>query len=151
MIMSFDCEPFRYHFAELSDYRLWNSAGTGAVRPREVLLEGPPWRVTVVMPERMKPGEWTCVEHVQSGMEWCGGFLPGDVDQNRLVTARDINALIDSMNLVPGRVLPPYATDIDRSGLTTPADILRLIDLLNGTEDFDTWMTRNLPPCPSKP
>ena len=29
--------------------------------------------------------------------------------------------------------------------------ILRLIDLLNGASDFDPWITRQLPDCPSAP
>ena len=62
----------------------------------------------------------------------------------------DIHARIDSINPVPGRILPDYSSDIDRSGVTTGSDILRLIDLLNGAGEFETWIARSLPSCPSE-
>ena len=60
----------------------------------------------------------------------------------------DIHARIDSINPVPGRILPDYSSDIDRSGVTTGSDILRLIDLLNGADAFDVWITREWPASP---
>ena len=77
------------------------------------------------------------------------GYLPADASQDGLSAAGDINALINSINLVPGLVLPPHATDINRSGVTTGTDILRLIDLLNGAGSFSVWIAAGLPPCPS--
>ena len=76
--------------------------------------------------------------------------MPGDVDQDGLVTAGDIMALIDSINRVPGLLLPRFATDINRSGSSTGEDIMRLIDLFNGAGEFETWIARSLPPCPSE-
>ena len=107
--------------------------------------------VAVVLNRPIDPGHWTCVEYLPSGRRWCLGFLPADSGQDRLSATGDINALINSINNVPGRVLPPYATDIDRSGVTNGSDILRLIDLLNGADAFDIWITRSLPPCPQTP
>jgi len=83
-----------------------------------------------------------------TGRRWCLGYLPADASQDGLSATPDIGALIDSINLVPGRILPPYATDLNRSGATTSSDILREIDLLNGAGCFDVWITQSLPDCP---
>ena len=98
----------------------------------------------------IEPGAWTVVTHNASGSSTCLGFLPADAGQDRLASAGDINALINSINLVPGFILPDYATDINRSGLTNGQDILRLIDLLNGADEFAPWIAQTLPdnPCP---
>ena len=79
------------------------------------------------------------------------GYLPADASQDGLSAAGDINALINSINLVPGLVLPIYATDINRSNVITGTDILRLIDLLNGAGDFDVWIARGIGACPPAP
>ncbi|MCH8241874.1 MAG: hypothetical protein IH897_04585 [Planctomycetes bacterium] len=98
----------------------------------------------------IEPGAWTVVTHNASGSSTCLGFLPADAGQDRLASAGDINALINSINLVPGFILPDYATDINRSGVTNGQDILRLIDLLNGADEFAPWIAQTLPdnPCP---
>ena len=76
------------------------------------------------------------------------GYLPADAGQDGTSAASDINALINSINLVPGFILPIYATDINRSTVTNGQDILRLIDLLNGADQFDPWIAKSLPGCP---
>ena len=98
----------------------------------------------------IEPQTWTMVTHNASGSSICLGYLPADANQDGLSASNDIIALIDSINLVPGRILPDYATDINRSGVTTGSDILRLIDLLNGASEFDVWIARSLlaSPCP---
>ena len=78
------------------------------------------------------------------------GYLPADASQDGLSAASDINALINSINLVPGFVLPLHATDINRSGQVNGQDILRLIDLLNGAGEFGVWIAAGLPACPSE-
>ncbi len=93
---------------------------------------------------------WTCITHVDSGDSTCFGYLPGDVNRSRAATAADITALLDSLNNVPGRLRPLFATDINRSGAATAADIIRLIDLLNGAHAFDPWLHATLPPCPTQ-
>ena len=95
------------------------------------------------------PGHWTCVVYTATGRRWCLGYLPADAGQDRLSNASDIGALINSINLVPGFILPPYATDMNRSLVTNGQDILRLIDLLNGAGCFDVWIARSLPDCPA--
>ena len=104
--------------------------------------------VRLDLDRRIEPGAWTVITHESSGSKVCLGFLPADASQNLLSSTGDINALIDSINLVPGRILPDYATDINRSGVTNGQDILRLIDLLNGAGEFSVWITQRMPPSP---
>ncbi|MCH8148556.1 MAG: hypothetical protein IH987_11265, partial [Planctomycetes bacterium] len=94
------------------------------------------------------PGAWTQITHNASGTSTCIGYLPADANQDGLSSAGDINNLINSINLVPGLILPEYATDIDRSGQTLGTDILRLIDLLNGAGAFDSWITQSIGASP---
>lgn len=107
--------------------------------------------VRVDLDRPIEPGAWTVITHKSSGSKVCLGFLPADANQNLLSTTGDISALIDSINLVPGRILPDYATDINRSGITNGQDILRLIDLLNGADAFSVWITESLPANPCDP
>jgi len=104
--------------------------------------------VAIQLDRPIEPGHWTCLEYLPSGRRWCLGFLPSDTNGDRLGSASDINDLINSLNLVPGRILPPYATDLNRSDVTNPQDIGREIDLLNGAGAFSPWLSVRLPPCP---
>ena len=104
--------------------------------------------VLIRLNQPIEPRHWTCVVYTATGRRWCLGYLPADNNQDRLSATTDIGALINSINHVPGRILPGYATDIDRSGLTLGSDILREIDLWNGARCFDVWITRTLPDCP---
>ncbi len=104
---------------------------------------------TVTFSGPIPPQNWTCVTHTASGNQKCFGYLPGDVNASRGSTAADINALINSLNNVPGFVRPLFATDANRSGGANASDILRVIDLLNGAQAFDPWLNRSLPVCPS--
>ena len=149
MVMQLACNAATVPWS-VFDFHVTSSGGNIENRPASLVFDDMHARLSVVLADRIPPGEWTCIEHVESGNRWCAGYLPGDANQDRLVTAGDINALIDSINLVPGRVLPNYASDMNRSGVTTTADILRLIDLLNGAGEFDPWIARSLPPCPSE-
>ncbi|MCH9033049.1 MAG: hypothetical protein IID42_00920 [Planctomycetes bacterium] len=99
----------------------------------------------VILDRPIPPGHWTCVSVAGTVGRTCLGYLPGDANGDGLSTAGDVLSLVDAVNEVPGRQLPPYSTDIDRSGDVTGNDVLRLIDLLNGAGSFDTWITRRLP------
>ena len=126
----------------------------------EMVPTGAPPVITSVVPDAasqtvlvrfnrpIEPTHWTCVVYTATGRRWCLGYLPADASQDRLSAPSDIGALINSINLVPGFILPPYATDMNRSLVTNGQDILRLIDLLNGAGCFDRWITRTLPVCP---
>jgi len=107
--------------------------------------------MTLQLSRPISPGFYTCISHPDSANQWCAGFLPANANQDAVSNASDINALINSINLVPGFVLPEYATDIDRGLVTNPSDILRLIDLLNGAGAFDPWLGVSLQDCPSAP
>ncbi len=105
---------------------------------------------TVTLNAAIPVSNWTCITHVASGDDMCFGYLPGDVNRSRGSTAADINALINSLNNVPGFVRPLFATDANRSGAANASDILRVIDLLNGAQAFDPWLNKTLPVCPSQ-
>ncbi|MCH8242804.1 MAG: hypothetical protein IH897_09365 [Planctomycetes bacterium] len=149
MIMQGACNaatlPWSVH-----DFHVTSTSGNIENRPESLLYSDIQALLWIVLADRILPGEWTCIELVDTESMWCAGYLPGDVNQDGLVTAGDIIALIDSINRVPGRLLPRNGTDINRSGDANGQDILRLIDLLNGAGEFDPWITRSLPPCPSE-
>lgn len=102
----------------------------------------------VTLSEPMQPGTWAVFTHVASDTSICLGFLPGDANGDGWSNARDIPALINSLNQVPGRLLPDYGTDINRSGGSNAADITQLINVLNGAGEFDRWAGRRLGPAP---
>ena len=115
----------------------------------DVVTDGTAQTVTVVLNPAIATLHWTCVSSIESGDQWCMGYVPADASQNQLSNATDIEALIDSINEI--EVLPDYATDINRSGATTAQDILREIDLLNGASAFSSWMgARLMEACPSE-
>jgi len=128
-----------------ADFVLTEEGGDGVAPGIADFTVLPPDVVRITLDDRIEPGTRLVVTHRASCTRTCVGYLPSDANQDGLATASDINALIDSINLVPGRVLPDYATDIDRSGVTNAQDILRLIDLLNGAGQFDVWLSARLP------
>lgn len=148
MVLFFPCNP---NEVGLDLFDLLISATPAGVVPeiQSISIDSVANTATVHLDGPIAPGQWTCITHDFFAITWCAGYLPADASQDGLSAAGDINALIDSINVVPGRILPIYATDSNRSGVTTGADILRLIDLLNGAGDFDLWITRTLPACPS--
>lgn len=91
-------------------------------------------------------GAWTTFTYNGSGTSTRLGFLPGDVSGNGTSNSQDILALINSLNRVPGRIRPLYATDVNRSGAANAQDITRLIDLLNGAAEFPFFNGFGLPP-----
>ncbi len=149
MVMDLACNAATLPWS-LDDFQLTNTSFTQDGLSKSLVYDDTRARLSVVF-DPIVPGEWTCIEHLDSRQRWCAGSLPGDADQNRLVTVGDISALINAINIPPAFQPPIYATDINRSGLTTALDILRLIDLLNGAGDFEPWITRSLPPCPLEP
>ena len=114
-------------------------------------------RIVVRLKEPIEAGKWTCLGLLDPTVEppdppvvvakWCLGYLPGDVDGNRISEGADIDALIDALDGI--HELPEHSTDINRSVVrTNGADLLRLIDLLNGAMTYDPWMGETLPRCP---
>jgi len=150
MVLSFSCDPTVIGMVA-GDFSVGATRAGETPGISDIMIDNIANTATVLLDDMITPGAWTCIEHLASGNRWCAGYLPGDAKLDGLVTGGDIIALIDSINLVPGRLLPNYATDINRSGVTTGADILRLIDLLNGAGEFDAWITRSLSLCPSEP
>lgn len=108
--------------------------------------------ITIVFTRPVDPGRWTCVEYRPRSQEFCLGYLPGDVTNDRATALNDIAALINHLN---GDVVIPaeefYRCDIDRSGDSSSADLLRLIDVLTGGDAYDRWLDFDgLRVCPSR-
>ena len=98
---------------------------------------------TITFTQPITTHRWTCVLHNASNTRACLGYLPGDVNGDRVPAPADILDLIDHLNGVLHPPLAIYQCDIDRSGLCAPADILTEIDVLNGL-----WGTcRDRTPC----
>ncbi|MBI4717582.1 MAG: hypothetical protein HY763_07240 [Planctomycetes bacterium] len=107
-----------------------------------------PNTVRVMLGGPIAAGTWARVTHAASGTHVCVALLPGDVNGDRVSGVRDINALIDSLNGVPGRVLPLSSTDLDRSSAVNTQDVTTLINLLNGAAAFDRWFGARLTASP---
>ncbi|MFQ5413666.1 MAG: hypothetical protein ACE5E6_04325 [Phycisphaerae bacterium] len=90
-------------------------------------------------------GAWTVVTHLPSESSVRIGYLPADVNNDRLSNANDILALIDDLNGVSDPPRPDYQCDTDRSGACNANDVLRVIDLLNGAGAYDIWLGATLP------
>jgi len=140
LVLTFSCDPATIGLV-VGDFSF--SANSGGTLPNIQSIGIAGNVATVQLDAPIAPGQWTCI--TAGGNEWCAGFLPANANQDAVSNASDINALINSINLVPGFVLPEYATDIDRGAVTNPSDILRLIDLLNGAGTFDPWLGASLP------
>ncbi|MFQ5415077.1 MAG: hypothetical protein ACE5E6_11525 [Phycisphaerae bacterium] len=100
--------------------------------------------LTVAFDQPVNTLVWTTVEHIASGTSIRLGYLPADVNNDRLSNANDILALIDALNGV-GDPLAMYQTDLDRSDMANASDILRGIDLLNGAGDYIVYNGASLP------
>lgn len=101
-------------------------------------------RVRVSLQQPIERSAWTTIEHLPSGVEVRLGFLPGDVNANRLFDGNDITALrlaLGAFTVTRGQ----WSMDIDRSGLATGSDLLELVDLYNGAEGYDQFAGRTLP------
>ncbi len=134
-----------------ADFTLTKAGGDGGISLPTIssVVQQDVDTVRLTFSKPIEPGAWTIVTHDDTGTKVCLGYLPGDVNASRGSTAADINALINSLNNVPGFVRPLFATDANRSGAANASDILRVIDLLNGAAAFDPWLNKTLPvnPC----
>lgn len=71
------------------------------------------------------------------------GFLPGDVNQSRQSTGRDISELIDCLNGIV--VCADYQTDINRSGDSNGNDITALINVLQASSEYPReWLNETI-------
>ncbi|MCH8251349.1 MAG: hypothetical protein IID36_02735 [Planctomycetes bacterium] len=88
---------------------------------------------------------WTTITHWPTGAVTRIGYLPADVNNDKLSNANDVLFLIDVLNGVVETAPPAYQTDADRSGATNANDVLRVIDLLNGAATYDEYLGAELP------
>gem|GEM_PF-975596 len=151
VVLSFSCDPADAGLL-MGDFALSAVPVAGTVpNIAGIDIDSIANTATVRYDAPITPGQWTCLTHTPSGGRWCMGYLPANANQDPVTNASDINALINSINLVPGFILPGYATDINRTGVTNAQDITRLIDLLNGAGIYDPWLGISLPACPTAP
>ena len=107
-----------------------------------------PWQKNATVVHRRAQREQTCrttITHCPTGAVTRIGYLPADVNNDKLSNANDVLYLIDVLNGVIDPAPPAYQTDPDRSGITNPSDVLRVIDLLNGAGAYDEYLNAELP------
>ena len=91
------------------------------------------------------PKAWTTITHWPTGAVTRIGYLPADVNNDKLSNANDVLYLINVLNGVIDPTPPAYQTDTDRSGAANANDVLRVIDLLNGAGAYDEYLDAELP------
>lgn len=146
LVLNFGCDP--------TPLGLQSSDFSVAVIPigvppsiSNVITDGVNSTVTVVFSQQIKPEFWTCVSFDEDH-QWCMGYLPGDVDQNRLVNLTlDLFELILCLQGGPG-FCDEWRTNIDRCPdgkicLSDPGT--RFLELINGQNGFEVWAGRSLP------
>jgi hypothetical protein len=144
--VAFNCDPSQAVPTDLSEYRV---TGIGAPDVLSVRQVGATNSVVIELDRPIPVGQWTCIEHIESGSKTCLGYLPADVNGDLAATPVDILRIIDDLNEVVLPSLESWQCDVDRSGRCAPADILAVINLLNGVECFHMWLGQRLPDCPS--
>jgi len=99
---------------------------------------------SILLSRVISPRAWTTIRHEVSGAGARIGFLPADVNADRVSNESDVTALRMALDGL-GEPRPIESTDIDRSALTAPADLLEAVDLLNGAGAFDAYFGATLP------
>ncbi|UCC29190.1 MAG: hypothetical protein JSU86_13420 [Phycisphaerales bacterium] len=131
----------------IQDFSLEIPQGSIPGPPADVIPSGND--VTVVFPEIIPTGEWSCVVYDVDGTKICLGYLPANVNGDTKSAPADILYLIDCLNGV--RTCESWQCDVDRSERCGPPDILRVIDLLNGAGSYDPWLNLPIVACPTGP
>ncbi len=92
----------------------------------------------------IEPKTWTTITHVPSAVSVRLGYLPGDVNANRVSDAADVTTMVDTLRgVLPAK--PIWSMDINRSEAVTGADALEVVDLLNGAEAYEAFLGATLP------
>ena len=99
--------------------------------------------VVVKLSQPIPAGVWTKVIHKPTQTTFRFGYLPGDVNQDALVSYEDLLLLIDVVNKV--KSAPDYTADIDRNGLVNRADQLAWLNLVKTSEGESSWHRHSLP------
>ena len=129
-------------------WTLCETGDTGSPNAIESIVSHGNGTFTLTLERPITFGELTTLTYTSdTGVSVTERFaaLSGDANSDRLVTAGDINHLINCINLVTPVACDEWQTDINRSGVTNGQDILRLIDLLNGADTYDVWITQTVP------
>ena len=128
------------------DFAVVVSPPTNAPTVTDVTVDGN--TATVHLDDFIPTEAWTTITHWPTGSVTRVGYLPADVNNDKLSNANDVLFLIDVLNGVIDPAPPEYQTDTDRSGVTNPSDVLRVIDLLNGAGEYDIYLGATLPEYP---
>ncbi len=120
--------------------------GTGALPSiSEVMTEGD--LITIVLNQRIRPRNWTCIRHKLSDRQCCMGSMPGDVDWSGVLEFADVFELLSNLEVDVQPPLRIEQCDTDRSGVCAPGDLPMLIDLVNDGLFCDPGPC-TLPECP---
>jgi hypothetical protein len=116
---------------------------------------------TLTLDRPLSAGGLTTITYTaDGGAVYTGTYVshPANIDGDAQADTDDLGTFINcclNQQCDPGPTPAetPYRCDIDHSGGITPADMLRAIDLLNGADQFETWLDTPLPTsggiCPS--
>ncbi len=148
MIVHFDMDPGPMTVSDFIAYQAPQAfPGIGVIEAIADPLD--PQAVQVTLSRNITIGRWTCLTTVNGLNSACIGYLPGDLDQDKLVALADMDRLIPCLR-APA-TCTPRDCDIDRNGLCTFKDALRLGDLMNGGGAYPAWLGIRMPPCPTAP
>jgi len=125
-----------------ADFTVGEENGAPPVPTVVDVVQLSPSSYQLMLSDILEPGAWTTVTHVPSASSTRIGFLPGDVNGNRISNAADVTALVAILN---GADASEWSADIDHSGQLTAADLIALVDLLNGAQAFIDWEGFTLP------
>ncbi|MHC5111980.1 MAG: S8 family serine peptidase, partial [Planctomycetota bacterium] len=120
--------------------------GTGDP-PQVISISQDDQELLVTLNRPITPGVWTSI-----GLAGCGtvvGFFPGDANEDAVTNYDDVTFLTEVLD--GSETAPIFHTDINRDLEENPEDLLRLIDLLNGGDEYDSWLNVVRPECPLTP
>jgi len=126
------------------DFRVTQEGGITVAPPVTGVAAADEQHLTVTLEAIIETRAWTTVTHIRSGTSVRLGYLPGDVNANRVSDAADVSALATALS-GGGPSRPIWSLDIDRSEAVTPADILEAADLLNGAGAYEAFLGATLP------
>jgi len=137
-----DLEPADFTLSTIQD----SSAPPIRRTPTIVSVSASGRNATLQLSAPIDPGRWTCFSHTASNSRRCVGFLPGDVNQNGTVEPADETLLMQHLT---NPNTPTAVCDINRDGSCHADDKTRLENLFYGDFQYDFWLGRTLPACPS--
>ena len=127
-----------------ADFTVSQAGGVGVAPPVTGVAAVDDRHTTATLDAIIGVRAWTTVQHVLSGTQVRLGYLPANVNGDRISDGNDVTALATALS-GGGPSRPIWSLDIDRSEAVTPADILEAVDLLNGAGAYDEFLDATLP------